>query len=95
MTPDPKSRSHEGPHLRRRMGRCTCALPCTGHPADAISIFYIEPVDLRQHLSPSDIETMPAMAEPGWYWEDAEEKPVGPFRSSALAYVDATKGNYP
>lgn len=36
------------------------------------------------------------MAEPGWYWEDAEEKPpIGPFRSSALAYVDATKGELP
>lgn len=90
MTPDPKSRSHEGPHhvcKRDPNNRCTGDL--------VFSVFLVETVDLRQHLSPSDIETMPAMAEPGWYWEDAEEKPVGPFRSSALAYVDATKGNYP
>lgn len=94
MIPDPKSRTHEGPHLRNINGSTFQVSP------DPVSIpmftiFYQEPVDQRDLVASCDVAAIPDIAGPGWYWEDAEEKPAGPFRTSALAYVDATKRNYP
>lgn len=86
MTPDRCARTHEGPH------RWVQKWPVSGKVI--FSIFFHEVVDLRGHYPPSEIPAV-NLAEPGWYWEDSEAKPAGPFRTSALAYVDATKGNYP
>lgn len=90
MTPDRCARTHEGPHLRGNPGASYKERSDT----KVVTIFFHEVVDLRQHFPPSEVSTL-NLAEPGWYWEDSEEKPNGPFRTSALAYVDATRGNYP
>lgn len=87
MTPDPNANSHEGAHRPSRWGK--------QYQHSLFSIFYQEPVDLRDLVASCDELDTPDIAKPGWYWEDAAETPAGPFRTSALAYVDATKGNYP
>lgn len=52
-------------------------------------IFYAN--DPKVHLSPSDLASMSVLEE-GWYWTDhVPFVPRGPFRTSTLAYVHATR----